>query len=228
MTLADPDFQHRSSRRYQIHQDDRSAASPSLLVVLCVLPDTPTRVSSFHTDCAGNPLQPTSTGNSHTLHPLSLQSAMRSAYLRLFLSCASSQFSSHGTVSSIATNVFDCWDTSTASGLRLVSTMLVKTGFLSRSTLCSQSCPLSNTDFRLGALLSAVASPCLTNWICTGFWSVGCIYPESKVLGNLIERAPLSLSCHTACSLGLRLDPTDAGLQEKGVCHTLTSAGTRS
>ena len=42
-----------------------------------------------------NPLWPTSTGNDLTLHHLSLQSAIRSAYLRLFLSCASSQFSSH-------------------------------------------------------------------------------------------------------------------------------------
>ena len=93
-----------------------------LLVVLRVLPS---RVSNFHTDCAGNPLQPTSTWNSHTLHPLSLQSAMRCAYFSLFFSCATSQFSSHCTVSSMATNVFDCWDTSTASGLKLVSTMLL-------------------------------------------------------------------------------------------------------
>ena len=54
-----------------------SAASPSLLVnvVLRVLPDIPCRVSSFHTDCAGNPLQPTSTGNRAklpVLYPCSL------------------------------------------------------------------------------------------------------------------------------------------------------------
>ena len=161
---TDTDFQHRSSRRCHILQDDRSAASPSLLVfVLRVLPDIPSRMSSLHTDCAGNPLQSTSTGNSHTLHPLSLQFAIRSAYFRFFLSCASSQFSSHGTISCIATNVFDCWDTSTASGLRVVSTMLGKTSLLSRSTLSSQSCPLSSTAFCLGGLLLAVASPCLTN-----------------------------------------------------------------
>ena len=59
---TDPDFQHRLSRRCHILQDDRSAASPSLLVVvLRVLPDIPSRVSSFHIDCAGNLLQPTST-----------------------------------------------------------------------------------------------------------------------------------------------------------------------
>ena len=161
---TDPDFQHRSSRRCHIQQDDRSSASLSVLVVvLRVLPDIPSRVSNLNTDCAGNPLQPTSTGNSHTLHPLSLQSAIRSAYFRLFLSCASSQFSSHGTISFIATNVFDCWDTSTASGLRLVSAMLGKTSLLSRSTLSSQSCPLSSIAFCLGAFLSAVASPCITN-----------------------------------------------------------------
>ena len=118
---TDPDFQHRSSRRCLLQQDDLSAVSPSfLIVVLRVRNDIPSRVSSFHTDWAGNPLQPTSTGNNHTLDPLFLQSAIRSAYLRLFLSCASSQLSSHGTVSSIATKVFDCWDTSTTSRLRLV------------------------------------------------------------------------------------------------------------
>ena len=152
----------------------RWSASPSILVVvLCVLPDIPSRVSSFHTDCAGKPLQPTSNGNSQTFHPLSLQSAIRSVYLRLFLSCVSSQFSSHGKVSSITTNVFDCWDTNTVSGFRLVSTMLGKISFLSRYILSFQSCPVSSTAFCLSALLSAVASPCLTNWICPGIWSVG-------------------------------------------------------
>ena len=144
-----------------------------LLWVLLVLPDIPYRVSSFHTDCAWNQLHPTSTGNSHTPYRLSLQSAMRSAYFRLFFSIASSHISSRDTASSIATNVFDCWNTSKASVFRLVSTMLRKTRFLFRSTLSYQPCPLSSTDFRLGSHLSAVASPCLTNWICHDFWSVG-------------------------------------------------------
>ena len=46
--------------------------SQSSCCCLVCPPDIPSRVSSFHTDCAGNPLQPTSTGNSHTLHSLSL------------------------------------------------------------------------------------------------------------------------------------------------------------
>lgn len=40
---------------------------------LC-LPTIPRAVSIFHTDCAGKPLQPTSSGNSQAYHPLSLSS----------------------------------------------------------------------------------------------------------------------------------------------------------
>lgn len=73
-----------------------SASSPSLLIaVLHALPDSPSFVSSFHNDCAGNPLQPFSTGNSQAHQPLSMRSAMRCEYLRVFLSCASSQFLSY-------------------------------------------------------------------------------------------------------------------------------------
>ena len=150
-------------------------------------------MSSFHTDCTENSLQPTSTGNSQTLHPLSLQSAISSAYLRLFLPCASSQFSSHDTVSSIATNVFDWRDTS-AAGLRLISTMFGKTSFLSRSTQSSQSCPLSSTNFCLGALVLAIVSPCPTNCICPCFWSVGrfLLLSTSSTLANSRR------TCHVA------------------------------
>ena len=251
------DFQHRSSRRCQIQQDDRSAFSPSLnsCFVLRVLPDIHSRVSSFHTDCDGNPLQPTFTGNSHTLwtslilavcHEMCIFQPIPLAHVPLhnFLPMARSTLLR--LTSSIAAR-----DTSTASGLRLVSTMLEKTSFLSRSTLNSQSCLLSSTDFLLDALLLAEASTCSqTEFVLapyllvvsfsspppahqlarTGLCHVAIyIYTESMLLiGALIECAPLSLSCHTACSLALRLDPTDAGLQEMGVCHTLTSAGTRS
>ena len=55
--------------------------------------------------CAGKPLQPTTTRNSQMRHPSSLQSAIMSAYLKPFLSCAFSQISSPGTASSIVTNV---------------------------------------------------------------------------------------------------------------------------
>lgn len=60
---------------------------------------------SYH--CDGNPIHPTSTGNGHMLHPGSLQSAVRFRYLRLCLSCVSSQCSSHGMVSFIATSLFN-------------------------------------------------------------------------------------------------------------------------
>lgn len=50
-------------------------------------------------DCAWNPLQRTSTGNSQPQHLLSLQSAMRSKYMGVFCLCVSLQFCSHGTVS---------------------------------------------------------------------------------------------------------------------------------
>ena len=51
--LTDPDCQHRSSRWCHIQQDGRSAASPSLLVVvLHAVSDIP--ASSFHNDCAGH------------------------------------------------------------------------------------------------------------------------------------------------------------------------------
>ena len=75
----------------------------------------------------------------------------------------SSEFSFNGTVSSFVTNVFDCWDTNIASGLRLVYTMFEKTNLVSRCTLSSQLWSLSSIDFRLGALVSGVSSPCLTN-----------------------------------------------------------------
>ena len=136
---TDLDFQHRSSHWCHIQQDDHSAASPSLLIaVLYALPDILSYASSFHTDCAGDSLQPISIGKSQTLHTLSLQTAIRSAYLRLFLSCASSQFSSHEKFSSISSIIFDCWDTSTSSGLMLVSTMLEKR---SKKDLPPQFCP---------------------------------------------------------------------------------------
>ena len=96
----------------------------------------------------------------------------------------------------------------------------------------------------LSALLSSVASPCLkTEFVLAsgllvvsfsspppghhltraGLCHVAIyIYPESALLGTLIECAPLSLSCHTAYSLGVRLDLTDVGLQKMVLCHTYT------
>lgn len=97
--LIDSNFKHRSSRRCHIQHNDLSAASLSLLIALLrSLPDGPFLVSSFHIDCTGNRLQPTSTENSQEHHPLSLQSTMRYAYLCFFLFCVFSQFSPCGTI----------------------------------------------------------------------------------------------------------------------------------
>ena len=82
----DPHFKDRSSPWCRIQQDDCSAAYFSLLIaVLHAFPDIPSYASSFHTDCAGDSLQPISIGKSQTLHTLSLQTAIRSAYLRLLI-----------------------------------------------------------------------------------------------------------------------------------------------
>lgn len=59
-------------------QEAHSAASPILCTAtLCSLPITPSVVSTDHTDTAGNPLHPTSIGNSHACQPFSLHSMMR-------------------------------------------------------------------------------------------------------------------------------------------------------
>ena len=62
---------------WQIHLDNRSVASPSLLIaVLHALSDIPSRASSFHKNCSGNPLQSTSADKKQRLHPFSLRSGM--------------------------------------------------------------------------------------------------------------------------------------------------------
>ena len=137
--------QHRSSRwssTDRLGNAISSARMTSLLLlsIFLLLSSMLFLISSYHTDYAWNPLQKTSNGNSQSLCPFSLQPVIRSAYLRLFLSCDSSKFSSYVAVSSIATKVFI---TDTASGLRLVSTTFGKTNFMSRSTLTLHAVMLS-------------------------------------------------------------------------------------
>lgn len=86
LLYMDPDFQHRSSPQCHIQQDDLYLCRfPSLLIaVLHVLPKIPNLVSSFHSDSAWNFKEQTSTGNSQAHHPLSLQSSIKSVYLRAF------------------------------------------------------------------------------------------------------------------------------------------------
>lgn len=98
---------------------------------------------------------------------------MNSEYLRAILLCASLSFSCYDTVISTGTSIFECLETDIASGLKLVSQMVGKTNFLSRSTPSSQSFPLSSDDVRLGTPVSSVDSPCFTNWSCLCFESDG-------------------------------------------------------
>lgn len=119
---------------------------------------------------------------------------------KAFLPCTSLQLSSHGTVTFTATSVFDCCNTT--SGRRLVSTMLEKNIFLSRSIL---SCPLAsiNTSCR-----SAVESSCLTN--CMSLLRVGWSYPFSSH-----QPTPRGL-CHVATYIS----PKPALLESWwNICH---------
>lgn len=107
----DSNFKHRSSRRCHIQHNDLSAASLSLLIALLrSLPDGPFLVGSFHIDCTGNRLQPTSTENSQEHHPLSLQCTMRYAYLCFFsLLCPFTIFSLWHSLRTLDTNTAsDC------------------------------------------------------------------------------------------------------------------------
>ena len=80
-------------------------------------PVTHSAENSRHTDRAGDPLHPISTGKFRVFQPLSLHSNRSSSYFDLFLSLVSS----HGTVNSM-TMVFFV-DQSMMSDLRLVGTM---------------------------------------------------------------------------------------------------------
>ena len=135
-----PGFQLCSSLLCQSQQEALSAASPNLrTAVFLKWPLRPTFVIRFHTDCAGNPRHPTSTVISHAVHPLSRQSWTSCWYLVFFLSAASSQPSSHGTVSSTRMIFFPSGDHIIISGLSLVdSTASGKWSFLPRSTSISQ------------------------------------------------------------------------------------------
>lgn len=107
----DSNFKHRSSRRCHIQHNDLSATSLSLLIALLrSLPDGPFLVGSFHIDCTGNRLQPTSTENSQEHHPLPLQCTMRYSYLCFFsLLCPFTIFSLWHSLRTLDTNTAsDC------------------------------------------------------------------------------------------------------------------------
>ena len=80
----DPGFQHRSSRRCHNQHDALSAASINrLAAAFLALPHIPRRRNNFQTDCAGNPLHPTSTGNNQTFHPLSRHSETYTTIIKI-------------------------------------------------------------------------------------------------------------------------------------------------
>lgn len=172
---SSPGPQLASSLLFQSQQDALSAASPNLrTAVFLSFPAIPRAVSVFHTDCAGKPLHPTSTGNSQACHPLSLHCPTRSWYLEDFLSCAYPHPSSHGTVSSIRMIFFDPSDHKTISGLSDVCTNWGKTSFLPRSTLISHICAAWRRPFLI-------------------FTGAGGFCPS---LMNCINGVDLSLVCH--------------------------------
>ncbi|KAH3735172.1 hypothetical protein DPMN_041633 [Dreissena polymorpha] len=78
-------------------------------------PVTPSLLKVRHSDCAGKPLQPTSTGKHHAFQPSSVQKSVRAWYFSRFRSKLSSIRSSHGTVSSTITTCFDAADHSTVT-----------------------------------------------------------------------------------------------------------------
>ena len=83
----------------QSQLDDSSAVRVSFFIAFCLsCPFTPRPLSIFHSDCAGNPLAPISTGKSQHFHPLALHSSCSWRYFAFFLSWASSHRVSQGTV----------------------------------------------------------------------------------------------------------------------------------
>lgn len=94
-------------------------------MILC---DISTLVRSFHTDCNWSPLCSRPQQETAKLAQSSiLQSTIRPVYLKLFLSFAFSQCSSHNMVSSTESTFIYWWDTNTVPVVclcvRLVSTM---------------------------------------------------------------------------------------------------------
>lgn len=159
---SSPGFQLNSSHLLQSQQEALSAASPNLqAAIFLIFPAIPRAVNIVHTDCAGKPLQPTSTGNSQVCHPLSLHYWSRSLFLVAFLSEASSQLSSHGTVGSIRIILFTSSDHMATSGLRDVWKTWENCSFLPRSTFISHDCAACRRLF----LEEGGFSPSLINWI---------------------------------------------------------------
>ena len=148
-----------------IQQDDCSAAWPILCAaVLLHRPFTANAENNRQTDCAGNPLHPTSTGKLQVCQPLSLHSVINSSYLALSRSFASPHLSSKGTVNPMMTIFFIAADHKTMSCLKFVGTISGNLSFLSRSTSSFQS------TLGIVQYVYPYCFPSLTNCIYTGFF----------------------------------------------------------
>ena len=111
----------RSFLLHHIHRDAFSACTPvSFMIFFLSLPVMPSIPRVLHTDCAGKPRHPTSTGKHHAFHPFAWHCSTNSWYLSRLRSCASSIRSSCGTVSSISSTVFSVCDHNTISGRKFV------------------------------------------------------------------------------------------------------------
>jgi len=143
--------------------DAFSAACLSFPTAL-LIPNLP---SVLHTDWAGNPLHPISTGNSQVLQPRLLHCSCSSVYLPIFLSNGSSHLVSQGTVSSTITSFLSFGDHITMSGLCVVWTTFGKTSCFPRSTFISQQWDSSRIDV-VGAFVFLPVWPSLTKLIAQG------------------------------------------------------------
>lgn len=120
---------------------------------------------------------------------------------KAFLPCTSLQLSSHGTVTFTATSVFDCCNTK--SGRRLVSTMLEKNIFLSRSIL---SCPLASNNILLA--VQQLNHP-VSQIVCL------CFVSDGRILFSSHQPTPRGL-CHVATYIS----PKPALLESWwNICH---------
>ncbi len=241
-----PGFQLVPSLLCQSQQEALSDASPSLrMAAFLKWPLSPTFVNRFHTDWAGNPRHPTSNVISHVVHPLSRQSWTSCWYLPFFLSAASSQPSSHGTVNSTRMIFFPSGDHIMMSGLRVVDSTVSGSGVSSRGQppfpipwLTARDSvwlgwgqqvfgPLSQRRWCSAVVLLwlVVSSPfpapgCLLA-LPTPCHGATCISPVLMQSCTLTECAPLFLSRHTTCTVGPPSSPTCANLLGLVRCHTL-------
>ena len=148
------------------------------------------------TECPRKPPQPTSVGITWHIQPFSTQSARSISYQFFFRSCASSWFSSQGTVNSMRRTVFFELDHATMSGQ--FSVWIIWTGncrdvFRSAETFQSLA-PFSS--FILGFFCFLTGhSPSLSNWIMGSLAVIGCQFAVSHCAFNNSMTTSNTLFC---------------------------------